>query len=247
MSHWAGPILEVRNLTVSYGQVEAVRNVTLEILAGEFVSIIGNNGAGKSSTLKAIAGIVRPVKGEIWINGTTAEKLRSHQIVRMGVSLVPEGRMIFADQTVKDNLLLGAYSRRVRNQADIDFEFDRIFSLFPVLAQRLHQLGGSLSGGEQQMLALARGLFARPRLLMIDEMSLGLAPKVVEALIVVLKELNREGLTILLVEQLATVALKVADRGYVFENSRIALSGTSDELAKNPRVIETYLGRRQLE
>ena len=202
-----------------YGQVQAVREVSLRVLPGEFVSIIGNNGAGKSSTLKAIAGVVKPSGGIIRVQGTEVQGLPAHRIVRMGLSLVPEGRQVFADQTVEDNLKLGAYSRGRDASGDVDADIERMVDLFPVLGERRAQLAGSLSGGEQQMLALARGLLARPRLLMIDEMSLGLAPRVLETLFPVLEQLNRDGLAILLVEQLATMALKVAHRGYVFENA----------------------------
>lgn len=238
------PIIHVENLTVAYGHVEAVRDVSLEVFPGEFVSVIGNNGAGKSSTLKALAGLVKPSAGTIKIDGAVTTGLPPHAVVKRGVSLVPEGRMIFADQTVMDNLLLGTYSRKDLTAEVLDEDLGRIFELFPILKDRRRQQAGSLSGGEQQMLALGRGLLARPKLLMIDEMSLGLAPRVLEMLFPVLEQLNRQGLAILLVEQLATLALKVAARGYVFANSRIVLKGPSAELARNGEVIEAYLGRR---
>ena len=238
------PLLDVENLTVRYGQIEAVRNVSLHVLPGEFVSIIGNNGAGKSSTLKAIAGVVKPAEGTIRINGKTIQGRQPHDVVKLGISLVPEGRLIFADQTVLDNLMLGAYTRSSQGNGAIDADLGRMFELFPILKDRTKQIAGSLSGGEQQMLVLARGLLARPQLLMIDEMSLGLAPRILETLFPVLEQLNEDGLAILLVEQLATLALKVADRGYVFENSRIVLHGAAADLAGNEQVIEAYLGRR---
>ena len=238
------PLLEVQDINVSYGQVEAVRGVSLSVDAGEFVSIIGNNGAGKSSTLKAIAGIVKPSRGRIRIDGQDMAGLPAHRIVRKGVSLVPEGRQVFADQSVTDNLMLGAYSRSRVQAETLRQDLQRMFELFPALAARRGQLAGSLSGGEQQMLALARGLLSQPRLLMIDEMSLGLAPRVLESLFPVLEQLNRDGLAILLVEQLATVAISVASRGYVFENSKITISGSTAELASNERVMEAYLGRK---
>ncbi len=238
------PLLEVERLSVTYGQVQAVREISLHVLPSEFVSIIGNNGAGKSSTLKAIAGVVKPVGGSIRIQGTEVQGLPAHRIVRMGVSLVPEGRQIFADQTVDDNLRLGAYSRRRDQESAVDADIERMIELFPVLGERRTQMAGSLSGGEQQMLALARGLLSKPRLLMIDEMSLGLAPRVLETLFPVLERLNRDGLAILLVEQLATMALRVAHRGYVFENAEISMSGSARSLAQNRQVIESYLGRR---
>ena len=238
------PLLEVERLSVTYGQVQAVRGISLRVLPGEFVSIIGNNGAGKSSTLKAIAGVVKPAGGTIRVQGTEVQGLPAHRIVRMGVSLVPEGRQVFADQTVDDNLRLGAYSRWRDQKSAVDADIERMVELFPVLGERRAQVAGSLSGGEQQMLALARGLLSSPRLLMIDEMSLGLAPRVLETLFPVLEQLNRDGLAILLVEQLATMALQVAHRGYVFENAEIAISGSARSLAQDRQVIESYLGRR---
>ena len=244
MSDQQQPLLEVEHLSVTYGQVQAVREISLRVLEGEFVSIIGNNGAGKSSTLKAIAGVVKPAGGTIRVQGTEVQGLPAHRIVRMGVSLVPEGRQVFADQTVDDNLRLGAYSRGRNQESAVDADIERMVELFPVLGERRAQVAGSLSGGEQQMLALARGLLSRPRLLMIDEMSLGLAPRVLETLFPVLERLNRDGLAILLVEQLATMALRVAHRGYVFENAGISMSGSARSLAQNRQVIESYLGRR---
>ncbi len=241
------PLLEVKKLSVTYGHVEAVREVSLTVKSGEYVSIIGNNGAGKTSTLKAIAGVVKPAAGEISFDGEPITGLASHDIVKRGLSMIPEGRLIFADQTVEDNLFLGAYSRAGgAGSREVADDLERMFELFPVLKERRHQVAGNLSGGEQQMLALSRGLLSRPRLLMIDEMSLGLAPLVLETLFPVIENLNKEGLAILLVEQLATVALQYADRGYVMENSRILLSGTTKELANDDRVIETYLGRRKM-
>ena len=244
MTEHQQPLLDVERLSVAYGQVQAVREVSLQVLPGEFVSIIGNNGAGKSSTLKAIAGVVKPSGGIVRVQGTEVQGLPAHRMVRMGLSLVPEGRQVFADQTVEDNLKLGAYSRLRDATGAVDSDIERMVELFPVLGERRTQVAGSLSGGEQQMLALARGLLARPRLLMIDEMSLGLAPRVLETLFPVLEQLNRDGLAILLVEQLATMALKVAHRGYVFENAEISISGSASSLAQNRQVIESYLGRR---
>ena len=239
-------LLAVNNLSVTYGHVEAVREVSLLVEEGEYVSIIGNNGAGKSSTLKAIAGVVKPAGGEIVLDGKPIAGMASYDVVRRGLSMVPEGRLIFADQTVEDNLYLGAYARRGGARSkEVSEDLERMFALFPILRDRRQQLAGSLSGGEQQMLALSRGLLSRPRLLMIDEMSLGRAPRVLETLFPVIERLNREGLAILLVEQLATVALRYAHRSYVMEDSRILLSGTSAELASDERVIEAYLGRRK--
>jgi branched-chain amino acid transport system ATP-binding protein len=237
----AESLLRTENLSVAYGRVEAARGVSLRVERGEFVAIIGSNGAGKSSTLKAIAGVVRPASGAILVQGKPVQGLRSHAMVKRGLVLVPEGRHVFADQSIEDNLILGAYLHAGKAAGH---ELERMYSLFPVLGDRRKQLAGSLSGGEQQMLAIARGLLSRPELLMIDEMSLGLAPKVLDLLFPLLARLNREGLSILLVEQLATQALGVASRTYVMENGRVTLEGPSIGLARDPRVMEAYLGKR---
>ncbi len=237
----AAPLLEVRDLSVVYGRVEATRKVSLTVNAGEFVSIIGSNGAGKSSTLKAIAGVVRPAAGEIKIEGNPVRAQESFEMVKRGVVLVPEGRHVFADQSVEDNLLLGGY---LRGKTEVADHIEEIFEIFPRLKERRLQLAGSLSGGEQQMLAIARGLLARPKLLMIDEVSLGLAPKVLQFLFPILTRLNQEGLSILLVEQLATEALAVTHRAYVMEHGEITISGESQSLAHDPRVMEAYLGKK---
>ena len=235
------PLLHVENLSVVYGRVEATRGVSLTVNRGEFVAIIGSNGAGKSSTLKAIAGIVKPADGQVLVEGHSVQGLPSHQMVTRGIVLVPEGRHVFADQSVEDNLLLGAYLQPIKTSKP---ELERMYALFPRLGERRAQLAGSLSGGEQQMLAIARGLLARPKLLMIDEVSLGLAPKILNFLFPVLTQLNKEGLSILLVEQLATEALAVASRTYVMENGRIVIEGRSSQLASDPRVMEAYLGKK---
>ncbi len=218
------PLLEVRDLSVVYGRVEATRRVSLTVHAGEFVAIIGSNGAGKSSTLKAIAGVVRPASGQILVAGAAMQGHESHQVVQKGVVLVPEGRHVFADQSVEDNLLLGGY---LRSKADVAAGVEEMFDIFPRLKERRDQLAGSLSGGEQQMLAIARGLLAKPKLLMIDEVSLGLAPKILQFLFPILTRLNKQGLSILLVEQLATEALAVTDRAYVMENGFQESPGSS--------------------
>jgi branched-chain amino acid transport system ATP-binding protein len=235
------PLLNVENLSVTYGRVEATRGINLKVFPGEFVSIIGSNGAGKSSTLKAIAGVVRPSSGIIEIEGVQIQGQESYNVVQRGVVLVPEGRHVFSDQSVEDNLIIGGY---LREKSDVQHGIERMYSIFPRLKERRDQLAGSLSGGEQQMLAIARGLLAEPKLLMIDEVSLGLAPKILDFLFPILSDLNRKGLTILLVEQLATEALAVADRTYVMENGEITISGNSDELSHDPRVMEAYLGKK---
>jgi branched-chain amino acid transport system ATP-binding protein len=237
-------LLEVKDLTVAYGRIEAVRGITLSVGAGEFVSIIGSNGAGKSSTMRAIAGVVRPSGGSVSLSGTDVTRLPSYQKVNRGIAMVPEGRMIFGDQTVRDNLTLGAYTRVKSDPAGVTEDTERVLTLFPRLKERLDQMGGSLSGGEQQMLAIARGLLSRPKLLIIDELSLGLAPQIIESLFPVLIDLNNKGLAILLVEQMASYALAVTQRTYVMENGRVLLEGPSADLANDRRVLDAYLGRR---
>jgi branched-chain amino acid transport system ATP-binding protein len=237
------PILEVAGLRVSYGRIEAVRGVDIEVGQGEFVGIIGSNGAGKSSLLRAIAGVVRPAGGSIRLGGADVTGLKSHRMVAQGLALVPEGRMVFADQTVRDNLLLGAFSR-MADKAGVAEDIDKVLGMFPRLGERIDQQAGTLSGGEQQMLAIARSLLSRPRLLVIDELSLGLAPKVLDMLFPVLTALNRQGLSILLVEQMASYALAVTHRTYVMENGRVLFEGASAALAGDERVLQAYLGRK---
>ena len=236
------PLLKVTDLGVAYGRVRAVQSVSLEVGEGEFVTVIGSNGAGKSSTMKAISGVLAPVAGRIEFNGIDVTGQPAHRLVRAGLAMVPEGRQVFAEQTVEDNLRLGAFVFAA-NSARIDDAVERGFTLFPRLAERRAQAAGSLSGGEQQMLAIARGLASSPKLLVIDELSLGLAPRVLEMLFPVLESLNREGLAILLVEQLATQALAASHRAYVMETGRVTLSGLSADLARNPAVRQAYLGR----
>jgi branched-chain amino acid transport system ATP-binding protein len=238
------PLLALHDVRVSYGRIEAVRGVDLTVGAGEFVGVIGSNGAGKSSLLRALAGVLRPVAGTVRFDGADTTGLRSSQMVARGLAMVPEGRMVFADQTVHDNLLLGGYSRMRRDATGVAADIERVLELFPILRQRLAQEAGTLSGGEQQMLAVARGLVSRPRLLVIDELSLGLAPRVLDMLFPVLRALNRDGLSILLVEQMASYALAVTHRTYVMENGRIRFEGASAALADDPRVLDAYLGRR---
>jgi branched-chain amino acid transport system ATP-binding protein len=239
----AAPLLEVADLQVAYGRVEAVRGVSLSVARGELVAVIGSNGAGKSSIMKAIAGVVRPVGGRIAFAGRDVTGRSSHEMVAAGLAMVPEGRRVFGDQTVEDNLRLGSYSRRLTAAATRQ-RLEEAYTMFPRLAERRAQLAGSLSGGEQQMLAIARGLQSKPDLLVIDELSLGLAPKILDMLFPVLVGLNRDGLSILLVEQLAAQALRVASRAYVVETGRILLSGPAHALAEDGRVIDAYLGRR---
>ena len=236
------PLLRVIDLGVAYGRVRAVQSVSLEVAEGEFVAVIGSNGAGKSSTMKAISGVLAPVAGRIEFNGAEVTGQPSHRLVRAGLAMVPEGRQVFAEQSVEDNLRLGAFVLAA-TPARIDEAVERGFALFPRLAERRAQAAGSLSGGEQQMLAIARGLASNPKLLVIDELSLGLAPRVLEMLFPVLQSLNREGLAILLVEQLAAQALAVSHRAYVMETGSVTLSGYSADLARDPAVRQAYLGR----
>jgi branched-chain amino acid transport system ATP-binding protein len=236
----SGFILEVSNLRIAYGRVEAVKDVSLRMRPGEFVSVIGSNGAGKSSIMKAIAGVQKPVSGGVLFDGQDTTGQPSHAMVRHGLAMVPEGRHVFGEQTVEDNLLLGGYSRKDGTAAAK--RLDEAYGLFPRLKERRRQLAGSLSGGEQQMLAIARGLQSEPKLLLIDELSLGLAPKIIDLLFPVLVDLNARGLSILLVEQMATLALAVSNRTYVLENGRVVVEGPSDDLKRDPRVMAAYLG-----
>ena len=238
------PLLEIDGLKVAYGRIEAVRGVDLRVGAGEFVGIIGANGAGKTSTLRAVTGVVAPAGGAINFDGRAVGGRPSHVMVALGIAMVPEGRQVFADQTVYDNLLLGAYVRIGRDDAGVTRDVERVLELFPRLQERVGQQAGSLSGGEQQMLAIARGLLSRPKLLVVDELSLGLAPKVLDLLFPVLVDLNRQGLSILLVDQMASYALQVTHRTYVMEHGRVLIQGPSAALANDARVLGAYLGRR---
>ena len=237
-------LLKVAGLRVSYGRIEAVRGIDLEVGPGEFIGIIGSNGAGKTSALRAIAGVHAPAAGSVTFDGAAIAGLPIHAIVSRGLAMVPEGRLIFADQTVEDNLALGAYTRAGKDAAGIRHDTERVLSLFPRLRERFAQQAGSLSGGEQQMLAIARGLLSKPKLLVVDELSLGLAPKILETLFPVLIDLNRQGLSILLVEQMASYALQVTHRTYVMENGRVLMHGPSAQLAGDERVLGAYLGRQ---
>ncbi|MBX9911093.1 MAG: ABC transporter ATP-binding protein [Beijerinckiaceae bacterium] len=238
------PLLDVRALQIRYGAVNAVRDASLTVRKGELVAVIGNNGAGKSSILRGICGLVKPVAGKVIFSGLESTSMPAHQHVARGLVMVPEGRLIFADQSVEDNLILGAYTRWRKARPESLAAIERAYTLFPRLKERRHQQAGSLSGGEQQMLAIARGLNSNPKLLMIDELSLGLAPKIVEQLLEVLQTLNRQGLSILLVEQLAAYALGIAQRAYVVANGVIAKEGKATELANDPEVMAAFLGKK---
>ncbi|HET9554669.1 MAG TPA: ABC transporter ATP-binding protein [Anaeromyxobacteraceae bacterium] len=240
----SAPFLQVRGLKVAYGNVEALHGIDLEVRQGEIVTILGANGAGKTTTLQTISGLLRPSGGEILFEGQPAHQAKAHQLVRKGIAQSPEGRRIFGTLTVKENLDLGAFTRI--DAAGIAESRAWIYSLFPVLAQRKDQLAGTLSGGEQQMLAIGRALMAKPRLLLLDEPSLGLAPLLVRAIFQVIRQINAEGgVTVLLVEQNARAALKLAHRGYVMEVGKIVHEGPAAELAADPKVLNAYLGGKK--
>ena len=236
-------LLEIDDLHVHYGNVQAVRGISLSVAEGEIVAVLGSNGAGKTTTLRAVAGLLRPAAGRIMFNGVDVRTVRAHMLVGQGLAHCPEGRKIFATMTVEENLDLGAYMHRGRNLPRYLHEGkQRAFRLFPILAQRRHQLAGTLSGGEQQMLAIARALMARPRLLALDEPSMGLAPLVVKAIFRIIREVNAEGVTVLLVEQNARAALRLAQRAYVLETGRITAQGTAQELMSDELLRASYLG-----
>ena len=234
-------MLEVKNIRTYYGNIQAIKGISLEISEGEIITLIGANGAGKTTTLMSISGIVPPKSGDIFFLGKPLQELSPNEIVALGISQVPEGRRIFPYLTVMENLDMGAFLRNDTDEIQKDVEY--IFDLFPILAERRHQSGGTLSGGEQQMLAVARALMARPRLLLLDEPSLGLAPLIVKQIFKIIRKINQENkTTIFLVEQNANLALQVAHRGYVMENGRITLSDTSQNLLANEDVKKAYLG-----
>jgi branched-chain amino acid transport system ATP-binding protein len=238
-------MLRAKNLHVHYGVIHALRSVSIHVNEREIVTLLGGNGSGKTTLLSAISGVVRPSAGEIAFGGKDITRERVDRLVRLGIIHVPEGRQIFGPLTVEDNLLLGAYHRfSLRDNAAIRTEVDDVYRLFPVLGQRRRQLGGTLSGGEQQMLAIGRALLSRPKVLLLDEPSMGLAPRVVREIFEHIARLRRErGMTILLVEQNARAALAIADRGYVLETGRVVLQGSSEELLANKDVQRAYLGR----
>jgi len=232
--------LEVRDLTVAYGAIQAVRDVSFTVEEGQIVSLIGSNGAGKTTTLRTISGLLRPVSGEVLLGGVPIHKLPAHEILGRGVAHSPEGRRLFARMTVEENLRLGAYTRK--DEAGIVSDLDRIFDLFPVLGERRRNKAGLFSGGEQQMLAIGRSLMSRPKLLMLDEPSMGLSPIMTQKIFSTVRDLQQQGTTVLLVEQNALSALALSDRAYVIDLGRTTLSGTGRELLADPRVQEAYLG-----
>jgi branched-chain amino acid transport system ATP-binding protein len=233
-------MLELINLSVNYGGIEALKDIYLEVNAGEIVTLIGANGAGKSTTLRSISRLITLSAGKIIYNGRDITRLRPDEVVRLGIAQSPEGRRLLTRQTVLTNLQLGAYTRH--DQTAINADLEKQFHLFPRLAERRHQTAGTLSGGEQQMLAIARALMSRPKLLLLDEPSLGLAPQIVREIFATIRQLNQEGVTVLLVEQNARFALEIAHRGYVLESGHLKITGEAATLLQDERVREAYLG-----
>ncbi|EGO64325.1 ABC transporter ATP-binding protein [Acetonema longum] len=235
-------MLKLSGIVAKYGNITALKGIDLEVPAGSVVSLIGANGAGKSTTMKTITGLMQATEGQITFCGQEIKGLAAHQTVSRGISLVPEGRQILGRMTVLENLMIGACQRR---DNEIQADIRRLFDRFPILGERREQTGGTLSGGQQQMLAIGRALMARPKLLLLDEPSMGLAPLVVADIFRIIREINQEGVTILLVEQNVRQALKVADYAYVMETGKIILHGKTEEIIHNPRVVEAYLGGKQ--
>ncbi|MCG6933929.1 MAG: ABC transporter ATP-binding protein [Gallionella sp.] len=233
-------MLEISGLKVAYGGIHAIKGIDLHVAEGELVALIGSNGAGKTTTLKTLAGLLHPASGLIHYGGNSLHNVEAHQRAAMGIALVPEGRGVFARMTIEENLLMGAYSRNDRDEIATDL--DRMYSLFPRLEERKYQLAGTLSGGEQQMVAMSRALMSRPRLLMLDEPSMGLAPLMVQKIFDTIRDIAALGMSILLVEQNAKLALEVAQRGYVMESGNITLSGAAGELLGSDAVQRAYLG-----
>ena len=234
------PLLKLDSVVAGYGQITAIKGISLEVDEGDIVTVIGSNGAGKSTTLRTISGLLRPRSGALTFDGQDIAHMPPHRIVAAGISQVPEGRGIFNRLTILENLEMGAYRRGAR--ADLNEDFERVYTLFPRLKERLRQRGGSLSGGEQQMLAIGRGLMAQPRLMLLDEPSMGLSPILTEAIFQTIVDINRQGTTILLVEQNAQIALTVASRGYVMESGKIVIQGSAAELRQSEMVRKAYLG-----
>jgi branched-chain amino acid transport system ATP-binding protein len=234
------PVLSVRDVNTFYGGIHALRGISLDVGQGEIVALIGGNGAGKSTTLNTISGLVRQRSGQVLLNGEDLSRFPAHEIMAKGVVQVPEGRRIFARLTVLENLRMGAYTRSNKDELEPDFE--RVFALFPRLRERISQPGGTLSGGEQQMLAIGRALMSHPKLLLLDEPSMGLAPILVEQIFDVIRDIHAQGTTVLLVEQNALMALGIANRGYILQTGRIVLEDTAANLRQNPEVQKAYLG-----
>lgn len=235
-------MLKLKNLVAGYGSIVALKSISLEVAQGSIVTLIGANGAGKTTTMRTIMGLIRPSQGEILFEGRDITKFKTHEIASMGISLVPEGRSILARMTVLENLEMGAYQRKDK---EIESDMEKVFGRFPILGERKSQLGGTLSGGQQQMLAIGRALMARPKLMLLDEPSMGLAPLVVSEIFKVIKEISAGGTTVLLVEQNVRQAIKIADYAYVMETGKIVLEGNARDVGCDPRVMEAYLGGKQ--
>lgn len=233
-------LLEFKNIVAAYGSITALKNVTFNVEEGQVVSLIGANGAGKTSTMRTITGLLKPSEGQVFFNGEDVTGLPAHKLVEKGISLVPEGRQIIEGLTVYENLEMGAYQRK--DKEGVKEDIDRIYSIFPILNDRKDQLGGQLSGGQQQMLAIGRALMSKPKLLLLDEPSMGLAPLIVREIFDIVRRINDQGTTVLLVEQNAKKALEVAHYGYVLETGSMVLEGPAEEVMNNPRVKEAYLG-----
>jgi branched-chain amino acid transport system ATP-binding protein len=238
-SNGGTPVLEVDEIHTYYGAIEALKGITLKVYEGEIVTLIGSNGAGKSTTLRSISGLNAPRVGTIKFRGQEISGLAAHQVAELGIAQSPEGRRVFSRMTVRENLDMGAFTR---NDAGVKEDMDRVFELFPRLREREKQKAGTMSGGEQQMLAIGRAMMARPKLLLLDEPSLGLAPVIVDRIYETIREINAQGVTILLVEQNANYALDVSQRGYVLETGKVVLSNDSDKLRTDPEVMKAYLG-----
>ena len=233
-------MLKVENLVVRYGMIEAIKGISFEVNDGEICTLIDANGAGKTTTMHTISGLLRPASGKIELDGVDITKVPNYKIVEMGIAQCPERRRVFAQQTVEDNLILGAYTRKDKDGIAADMK--KVYELFPRLLERKKQLAGTLSGGEQQMLAMGRALMAKPKIILLDEPSMGLSPLLVKEIFHIIEDINKQGVTVLLVEQNAKMALAIADRAYVLETGRITLQGTGAELANDPRVQKAYLG-----
>ena len=233
-------MLKVENLVVSYGMIEAIKGLSFEVNDGEIVTLIGANGAGKTTTMQTISGLLKPVSGSITLDGVELTKVPAHKIVSLGLAQVPERRRVFTQQSVEDNLLLGAYTRK--DKEEIQKNLEEVYEWFPRLNERRKQLAGTLSGGEQQMLAMGRALMAKPKIMLLDEPSMGLSPLLVKEIFHIIEEINKKGTTIFLVEQNAKMALAIANRAYVLETGKITLEGTGAELSNDARVQKAYLG-----
>jgi branched-chain amino acid transport system ATP-binding protein len=235
------PLLSLKNISVKYGSFAAIHNINIEVNAGEIVVLLGSNGAGKSTTFRTISGLSKPAEGEILFEGKSLNKVSADKIVQLGIGQCPEGRKLFPAMSVQENLKMGAFVHR-RKKDEIKKSLEHVYELFPILRDKKDDAAGSLSGGQQQMLAIGRVLMSKPKLMLLDEPSVGLAPLIVEQMFEVIQQINREGTTILLAEQNANAALKIADKGYVFENGSIVLQGTSAELFANEEVRKAYIG-----